>query len=689
MIEKVFKGVKNSKTSYKSRKRILLIFFFVVLIFAALAVRLGWHMIIKGDEYAVKASKQQTIDKVVTAVRGDILDAYGNQLAISATTHTIWVRPATVKSNGKTEAEIEDNIREEARQLAELLGQDEESVYETITSDKVLLRVAKFVDQDTTDAVRKANLPGIEIVQDVRRYYPLGAFACQILGLTNDDGDGMTGLELFYERYLSGINGRWITSKDNKKNPLVYADSKYYNAQDGYTIVTTIDQGIQQIVEEKVAKYCEMKNADRVSCIVMDPNTGEILAMAQSDEFDPNNPRDPQPGDEEVFFEMSDEEKVAYWNRRWRSFCMSDTYEPGSTFKLITTAIALDAGVTSLDDTFECSGYINIYDRVIHCWNYPRRHGSETLADAIFNSCNVSMVYLADRMGRSTFYKGLQNFGLTEKTGVDFPGEASNQIYSYNDMNPVEMATMGFGQGISLTPVSLCTAVSAIVNGGYLLQPRLVKEIRDADGNTVETIGRIVKNIAISQETSADMRYIMQYVVDKGGSYYQIPGYVIGGKTGTAQKPIAGGYSAHDVYASYIGVAPINDPKYVVLVLADTPRAADNHGSYVAAPCASEIMEEVLRYKNIEPEYTEEDIENLTSKMVTVPDLTGTSFETLPGKTGRYLEYSLSPALPEDELTEIVVIDQYPKPGTKIEKGSTIIVYYEIVGVEDDIVETD
>ena len=684
MIERLFRGVKDSKTTYRSRKRILLIFFFVVVVFSALALRLGWHMIIKGDEYAVKASKQQTIDKVVTAVRGDILDSSGNQLAISATTHTIWVRPATVKRNGKTDAEIEGNAREEARQLSELLGLEEESVYETITSDKVLIRIAKFVDNETTEAVRKENFAGIEIVQDVRRYYPLGAFACQVLGLTNDDGDGMTGLELFYERYLSGINGRWITSKDNKKNPLVYADSKYYNAQDGYTIVTTIDQNIQHTVEEKVAKYYELKHADRVSCIVMDPNTGAILAMAQSDEFDPNNPRDPQPGDEEVFFAMSDEEKVAYWNRRWRSFCISDTYEPGSTFKLVTTAIALDAGVTSMEDTFQCNGYLNIYDRTIHCWNFPRRHGTVTLPEAIFNSCNVSMVYLADRMGRNTFYKGLQSFGLTEKTGVDFPGEASNQIYSYARMNPVEMANMGFGQGISVTPVSLCTAVSAIVNGGYLLQPRLVKEIRDADGKVVESFGRTVKNIAISQETSDDMREIMKFVVDKGGSYYQLPGYALGGKTGTAQKPIPGGYSEHDVYASYIGVAPIDDPRFVVLVLVDTPRAADNHGSFVAAPCAGEIIEELLRYMNIEPKYTEEEIAKLTSAMVEVPDLTGVGLEVLPGKLGRYLNYSPSPALPEDELVEIVVTDQYPKPGTKIEKGSTVIIYYERVGAEDE-----
>lgn len=663
----------------------MLIFAFAALLFTALALRVGWHMMIKGSEYALMANRQQTTDKVVTAVRGDILDASGNQIAISATTHTIWVRPATVKRNGKTDAEIEGNAREEARQLAEILGLDEESVYGTITSEKVLIRVAKFVDEETTEAVRKADLAGIEIVQDVRRYYPLGAFACQILGITNDDGDGMTGLELFYDRYLSGINGRWITRKDNRKNSLVYGDSKYYGAQDGYTIVTTIDQNIQNIVEEKVAEYLVKDRADRVSCIVMDPNNGEILAMAQSDEFDPNSPRDPQPGDEELFFSMSDEEKVIYWNKRWRSFCMSDTYEPGSTFKLITTSIGLDTGACHLGDQYFCPGAVWVADKFMRCWNYPRSHGYEYLEEAVCNSCNIAMIDIVGKIGREAFYKGLQSFGLTEKTGIDFPGEALNQVYSKADMNIVEMSTMAFGQGISLTPVSLCTAVSAIVNGGYLLQPHLVKEIRDAGGDVIESFGRTVKNIAISQETSADMRYIMQFVVDNnGGGKAQIAGYSVGGKTGTAEKPSEGGYSEHDVIGSFIGVAPIDDPKMVVLVIVDTPRTADVHGSTVASPCAREIMEELLKYMNETPSYTEEDLAAIRSSMVTVPDLTGAGFDTLNGRVGRYLEYSLSPALKEGELVEIIVTDQYPKPGTQVLKDSTITVYYEILESEED-----
>ena len=687
MLEILFAKTKNTKPGYRNRKRLLLVFFIIALVFAALTLRLGWHMIIKGDDYAQRAQKQQTSDSVVTAIRGDILDSSGGQLAISATTHTIWVRPSSVKKNGKTSDEVELNARLEAQKLSELLGMEADAVYETITSDKNLVKLAKFVDADTTDAVRAEKFTGIEIVQDVRRYYPLGAFSSQILGLTNDDGNGLTGLELYYDRYLSGIDGRWITSKDNRKNSLVYGESKYYNATDGYTLVTTIDQNIQYIAMEKVAKYLVEKKADRVSCIIMDPNTGDILAMAQSDEFDPNNPRAPLPGDEEKFITMTDEEKVAYWNRIWRSFNISDTYEPGSTFKLVTTAIALDAGATSLNDGFRCGGAMQVMDRYIKCWVYPRAHGNESLKDAISNSCNVAMMHLAQRLGRDTFYSGLNAFGILEKTGIDFPGEALNQVYSRSDAGPVQLATMSFGQGVAVTPVSLVTAVSAMANGGYLLQPHLVKEIRDADGKVVESFGRTVKSVAISSETSKDMLEIMEYVVNSGGGgKSQIPGYRIGGKTGTADKPKSGSYEGGGVYASFIGVAPVDDPKMVVLVTCDNPRSNDIHGSTVAAPCAKEIMQEVLSYMNIQPNYTEDELKAMRSKMTTVPDLTDAGYEKLAGVlNAKSLDYQLSPALEDGANVDIVVTDQYPKPGAEVSKNSVVTVYYEIVNKEDEL----
>lgn len=684
MIKELFRDAGGTKVTHKNRRRLLFVFFIIVLLFAALSIRLGWHMIIKGEDYAQRALNQQTNDSTVTAVRGEIIDSKGNALAVSATTNTIWVRTPTVRGNGETEAEIEKNAREEAAALAEILGSKEDDIYETITSKSTLIRVAKHVDDDTADKIRKADLPGIEVVDDVKRYYPMGSFASQIIGLTNDDGDGMTGLELYYNRRLSGLNGRWITSKDRNKNSLVYGTNKFYSAQDGYTIVSTIDIGIQYIVEEICQEWVVKSQSDRVTIIVMDPQTADVLAIAQSDEYDPNNPRAPRAGDEEKFEKMSSAEKVAYWNKMWRSFAFCDVYEPGSTFKLLTTAIALDAGAITTRDSFYCGGYQRVADRVIRCWN-TGGHGTQSLAAAVGNSCNMAMVAIAQKMGKNTFYNGIEAFGLNKKTGVDYPGEAENMMYTRAQANIVELSTMSFGQGIALTPISLVTAVSALANGGYLLEPHLIKEIRDADGNVVESYGRTVKSVAITAQTASEMLDIMEYVVAEGGAgKAKIAGYRIGGKTGTANKPVAGGYSSdRDVFASFIGVAPIDDPKMVVLVVADTPKVKNNQGSNVGAPCAKEVMEAVLKYMNIQPKYTEAELKKLNSSKTTVPDLTGDDLEDVIGKVaGKHLEYVLSPAIEGESNPKIIVTDQYPKPGSEVSKGSTVTVYYELVDEE-------
>ena len=682
----IFQGTKKTKTGYKNRGRMLLVFFIMVVCMAALALRLGWHMVIKGDEYAQRAMKQQTSDSVVTAVRGGIVDSKGNSLAVSSSTNTVWVRPRTVTTNGKTEADIEKNVAEEADKISEILEMDREEVMSVITSEKNLVRLAKHVDDDKAGLLREADLAGIEIVDDVMRYYPMGSFAAQLVGLTNDDGDGMTGLELYYDRYLSGMNGRWITSKDRGDNSLVYGTNKYYNAEDGYTLVSTIDTTIQKIIEEKAHDWMIKSESDRVSIIVMDPQTGDILGVCQSDEYDPNDPRAPREGDEEKFAKMTSAEQVAYWNKMWRSFCFSDVYEPGSTFKLLTTAIALDSGSINTRDSFYCGGYQRVADRVIRCW-YTGGHGTQSLAQAVGNSCNMAMVSIAQKMGKNTFYNGIEAFGLNKKTGVDYPGEADNMMYTRAQANIVEISTMSFGQGIALTPVSLVTAVSALANGGYLLEPHLVKEIRDSDGKVVESFGRTVKSVAISSQTAQEMLEIMEYVVAEGGAgKAKIAGYRIGGKTGTANKPVAGGYSSdRDVFASFIGVAPIDDPKMVVLVIADTPKIKNNQGSNVGAPCAKEVMQEILEYMNIAPHYTDEELKKLNSKKTTVPDLTDNDLEEVIGRVaGKNLEYSLSPALDDPNGVQIVVTDQYPKPGTEVAKGSTVTVYYEIIDEEEN-----
>jgi len=656
----------------------------MILLFTLLVLRLGSIQILNADKYAQKALKQQTSDSIVAAVRGDILDCNGKQLAVSATTNTIWVRPASVKNNGSSTAEVEGNARMEATSLAAILGMDVDEVYKTITAEKTLIKVKKYVDASTAELVRAEKLTGIEIVEDARRSYPFQTFASHIVGFTNDDNDGQNGLELYYNKYLAGTDGRLITTKDKNTSSLIYGTSKYYNPEDGKTLVTTIDEGIQYIVEQKLDEYKEITGATRMMCIVQDPKTGGIKAMAQTNDYNPNDPR--VPVDESYsskFSSMSDEEKVNYWYKMWRCFCVNDTYEPGSTFKLITASIALDTGVATLNDKYNCSGSIEIADRTIRCWYYPRSHGLQTLKQAIGNSCNPVMVQISKKIGIQNFYEGLDSFGLTAKTGVDYPGEGNNIIYSSGDVGPVELATMSFGQGIAVTPISLITAVSSLANGGKVMQPHFMKQLLNSDGSVYMEYEPEVKSVSVSAQTASEMLSVMEYVVKEGGAgSARIPGYRIGGKTGTASIAVKGGYSESDYLSSFVGVAPVDDPQFTLIVLVDTPQGKI-YGSQTAAPCAKAIMQEILQYLNIQPQYTDAEIKALKSTKTTVPDVHEQGLENAIGVlAGKDLDYELSPAISAIPSGEIIVTDQFPKAGESVNKNSKVVLYYEIVDTE-------
>ncbi|MCQ2552206.1 MAG: PASTA domain-containing protein [Clostridia bacterium] len=677
--------MKASKINNDHRTRLLVVFGFFVLLFVLLIARLGWIQIIKADEYAQKALKQQTIDSSVSALRGEILDSTGQQLAASVTKNTIWVRPSSVNKNGKSDLEIEANAKAEAATLAAILNLDEKEVLETITTTgKTIVKVKKYVDAATAAKIREEKLVGIEIVEDSSRSYPFGTFASHIVGFTNDDNEGQGGLELYYDRLLSGVNGRYITRKDKNKSSLVYASSKYYEAEDGYTVVTTIDEHIQYMVEQRLDEYKESTGASRIICIMMEPKTGRIIAMAQTNDYDPNNPRAAREGEEEAYAAMTDEEKLSYWYKLWRCFAISDTYEPGSTFKLITTSIALDTGVTRLGETFTCNGTIKVADRTLKCWYYPRVHGVETLEQAVGNSCNPVMVQLIQRMGLKQYYEGLDAFGLTRKTGVDYPGEGSNIIYDDSDVGPVELATMSYGQGISVTPISAITAISSLANGGYVMKPHFLDKVIDSNGNIVEEFEPEITSVSVSAQTAKDMLNIMEKVVSEGGGgSAKIAGYRIGGKTGTASKPTVGGYSDTDFFASFIGVAPVDDPQFVVLVLTDSPKGRV-HGSEAAAPCAKLIMQDVLQYLNIQPQYSDAQKKALASKKTTVPDVTEKALDDAIGRlAGLDLTYQLSPALVDTE-GEIIIVDQFPKAGEEVLKNSAVTLYYEVVQKEEE-----
>jgi len=681
---KVKKNKKKSVTTNKNRGRLLVVFALFSLLFCALAVRVGWHMVIVGEERAQKAAKQQTRDSVVAATRGDILDANGNKLAISSTAYAVWVRPESARSNGKTEEEQEKNLLYETDRLAELLSMEPDAVKEVLMSEKKLIRLAKNVDIELAEEIRGERFAGVELVETASRSYPLKAFASQLLGSITDDNVGNTGLERYYNQYLAGQNGRWIISKDNKQNSLSYGTNKYYSPEDGYTMVLTLDQNIQYIVEQKIAEGKETYKAARVMCLIMDPKTAEIKAMAQTDEFDPNDPRAPMAGDEEIFDAMTTEEKVAYWNKMWRCFCVSDTYEPGSTFKLLTTSIALDNGVTNMNEGFVCKGATKVADWTLHCWNWPKSHGNETLAQAVQNSCNMVMIQLAQRVGIKRYFAGLESFGITEKTGVDFPGEGSNIIQAESSCGPVELATMSYGQGIAVTPISIVTAVCSLANEGKLMQPHFLKELRDSSGNVVMEFEPQVKSISVSAQTASNMLDIMESVVTEGGAgTAKIAGYRIGGKTGTASKPIPGGYSKTDIIGSFIGVAPIDDPQFVCLVIVDTPRIG-KYGSTTAAPIARDIIQGVLSYMDIQPDYSNADLNTLNSGKTTVPDVTGQSMEDAIGMVaGRELNWRIAP---EIETTEnMVVVDQFPKAGEYVTKNSIVTLYYEFDNTNEEV----
>ncbi len=659
-------------TQNSSRKNLIIILMIVFACILLLCLRLGWIQIVKGSEYSEKAVAQQTRDTPIEAERGVIYDTNGNELAVSVTSYTVWVRPSDVRA-AETAEKKEANVEKVSKTLSEVLGLEYDDVRKDVEKEQSIVKIDQGLDKDTADKIREEELPGVEIAEDTKRSYPLGAFAAHTLGTVNDDNEGRSGLELQYNTYLSGVAGRWVNYTDTGGNRLSYGDERYYQAEDGYSIVTTIDQVIQHYTEKAIAKVQKKTSADRVMAIVMDPETGEILAMAQTPEFDLNNPTVPLDKSEQKKLEdMSDSEKVTYWNKMWRNSLISDVYEPGSTFKLLTTSIALEEGIADTDDTFTCSGSIDVAGETIHCWRSENPHGTQTLKQAVGNSCNPVFVQLATKIGIDKFYNYMATFGITGKTGIDFPGEGTAILQDEESAGPVGLATIGFGQGVAVTPIQLITAVSALGNDGKLMQPRLVKEMQDSDGKTVETFDAKVVRQVVSKETADEMCEIMQYVVDEGGGgTAAVEGYAVGAKTGTAnQVNDAGTGYTEKTDSSCIAMAPMDDPKVAVLVIADNPKGV-KYGSVTAAPGVQQILSDTLRYLNISPSEESGDSEG---EKVQVPDVVG---EKASEAIGILAGDSLSYDMDEDAAAEddFIVTKQYPAAGTKVKKGSRIYLY--------------
>ena len=661
------------KTLNSSRKNLIIILIIVFGCLLLLCLRLGWIQIVKGSEYSEIAVDQQTRDTPIEAERGVIYDTNGNELAVSVTCYTVWVRPSDVRV-GDTEEKKQQNIERVSKTLADLLDRDYEEIKAEVVKEQSIVKIEKGLDKDTADEIREENLPGVEIAEDTKRSYPLGAFASHTIGTVNDDNAGRSGLELQYNTYLSGVAGRWINYTDTGGNRLSYGDERYYQAEDGYSIVTTIDQVIQHYTEKAIAKVQKDTDAKRVMAIVMSPKTGEVLAMAQTPEFDLNDPTTPLDKDEQKkLAKMTDKEKVTYWNKMWRNSLVSDVYEPGSTFKLLTTAIALEEGVADLDSTYTCTGTINVEGETIHCWRDENPHGTQNLKQAVGNSCNPVFVQLATKIGIEKFYDYMATFGIAGKTGIDFPGEGTAILQSEESAGPVGLATIGFGQGVAVTPIQLITAISSLGNEGKLMQPRLVKELRDSDGNTVETFDEKVVRQVVSKETADEMCDIMQYAVDEGGvGTAGVDGYKVGAKTGTANKVNEAGTGYTDnTDSSCIAMAPMDDPQLAVLVIVDSPKGVQ-YGSVTAAPGVSQILSDALRYMNISPD--EESQEEAEEKMTVVPDVVGEkASEAIGILAGDSLSYDMDKEAAAEN--DFIVTKQYPAAGSEVKKGSKVYLY--------------
>lgn len=658
--------MKKTAVKVRNKKRIVIGYIALAILMILLLFRIAWIQIVDADELTTMAIAQQTSDIPIEAKRGVIYDRNGKELATSMTCYSLWVRPVELAKKNDDGA-----IQGISEELAPIVDVEAAEINKRLVKEQPLVKVAQYLDKDAADQIRDLEIEGLELSEDTRRYYPLGNFASQLLGSVTIDNTGRTGIELEYDQYLGGVSGRTVKNTDVSGNELVDGSEKHYEAQDGLNVVLTIDEAIQYYVEKSLNVGMEKTDAERIMCIVMDPETGEILASATTPGFDPNNATIPVDEEEKkAYMEMDEKDQTAYLSKMWRNPLVSDTYEPGSTFKLITASSAIEEKSVSLSETFTCNCEVTVAGITLNCWS-SRDHGTQTIRQALGNSCNPAFAKIAGKMGAAPFYRYLEIFGINQTTGVDYPGETTSIMYNLDAIGPVELATIGYGQGISLTPIQLLTAVCAIGNDGVLLQPKYVKALTDSDGKVVKEFEKKVVRKVLSKETAAEMCEAMEYVVaEGGGGGAKITGYRIGGKTGTANKVENGKYGDY-YYSSFLGMAPMDDPKVAILVIVDSPKGS-YYGSLTAAPIAKNILEDTLRYMNIEPQYSAEEKAAIEGKYTLVPSVVNKEYSEAAGIiAGSGLEYVRPSGVGED----FIVKAQYPVAGTKVKRGTSVYVY--------------
>ena len=641
-------------------------------------------MIVDGEKLQTEASKQQLYDSLITAPRGDIYDRNMQTLATSTTAWTVYITPNGIRKI-KDEA-LKLKVRETiATNLSEILEVEYETVFEQTDKNSYYVIVKKKIEKTVADKVREflANeqYKDLELVKYVgldettKRYYPSNSMASVVIGFVGADDQGLGGLESYYDNELTGVPGRIVAAKNAAGTDMALTYEKEVEAIKGKSLVLTMDSYIQYTAEKYLeAAIAEHKVAERGVAIVLNVKTGGILAMAVKGDFDPNEPFKLSDADNAVVEQITDKAAknakiTELMNRQWRNKAVSDTYEPGSVFKVVTAAIALEENLVNLNSSFTCSGVTIVAGNKYHC-HKAGGHGVQNLSQAVSNSCNPAFIDIGQKIGVAHFSKYFKAFGFGEKTGIDLPGEAMSNYHTQENMGPVELSSSSFGQSFNITPIQMITAVSACVNGGYLVKPHLVEKMLDENGKVYSTTDTGYKRQVISETTSETLRNLMKFVSENGAKNSLVAGYDIGAKTGTSQK-LAKIQATGDKYL-YIGscvtVAPIEDPEIAVLVLLDEPKGDKYYGGIISAPVNSKIMTDVLPYLGFEATYTEEEYKNLT---VAVPECVGQTIEAAKETVNKgKLKY-------KTVGSGDTVLRQLPESGSQVLNGGVVILYTE------------
>lgn len=673
-------GFESKNLIHTTKLRTLLIA--SILIFLFLIGRIAVLQFIEGNSLKEMAYQQQTINQIISPKRGNIYDSTGKALAIGAQVDTITINPTKIVKNN--DVDTKDYKEKVAKGLSEIFSLNYEEVLEKVSSNTQVETIIKKVEQEKVEQLKQwmeenKITVGINIDEDTKRYYPYGSVASQVIGFCGNDNQGLSGIEAKWESVLTGTPGKIVSSKGSDQQEIPNAEETYISAENGSDLTLTIDLNVQSIVEKYLKQAVEENQCSRGgNVIAMNPKTGDIIAMASYPDYDLNSPYTPNSTLAQTYDSLSSEKKSEALYKMWSNKSVSETYEPGSTFKIITSAIALEENITSTDKSgdFYCKGYEQFEDVAgstikIACWR-AEPHGVQTLRQALCNSCNPAFMQLGKRITAPTLYKYYDAFGLFDSTNSGLYGEQSSIFQNLDKVGPVELATMSFGQRLNITPLQMVSAISCVANDGILMKPRIVKEITNTDTDTTTEIPTTQVRQVISKQTAEEVKSMMKSVVTQGtGRHAAVSGYSIGGKTGTSEPPV--GREEEGYVASYVAISPTEDTQIVLLLTLYHPDGKNGHqGGQVAGPVVSQMLSEILPYLEV-PSDEDSSSHTNSSNYITVPDVrnkTVAEAEKILKSSGFNTKIYIN-----GDANTLLVEDQTPKPGSSLSKNSVIVLY--------------